>query len=671
LASFVAALASPAGAADEPGMRRVPLLLVAVISVLGVLAPAASAATGRKPLQPSSRARAESALDRVEQLRQGQGVRSGRELTPALAALAKRQGSLSSGDRERARSILARPTDGASDPFGDGYTVAEHAPFCTADFCIHFVTSTADAPSLTDSDSDGFPDYVETMAAQFEFVHSIENGTAAGDLGWASPKPDAGKGGSNLTDVYIKQLGNSGIFGYAAPEENSVSAYAYLVMDDDYSPAEFPGFAQPVDALDVTAAHEYNHVLQFTYDSIQDTWMLEATATWAENKVYPAVDDYLNYLGPWVGCSETPLTAADPPGTACDLKMYGSAVWNHWFDLRYGQDAIRQAWEVSDVSTPTSDFAPDAYGDVSQADGGAGFGDEFGRFAAAVAEWESPGSPFAGDSDHGSFPDVDRTGAPLTLGAAGRTVPLDHTSFVLVDVTPDASQPSLELHATAPPGLDSTLALVGRTGSDPHAGTVTTAVRRIAGGGAGTVTLANPGSYGRITAVLANADASQSGFSGSDWVWTKDAQPFQGVRVTGPGSAAAAAQPVAPAAPAAPAATPTPKLTSRFSLRPRQALKTILSRGVLVRVRCNQACRVRVDLRLSRSTARRLHLPSVIGVGVVKLSRSGVKSFRVHLSRRARKHVRGLRSLKLTARMRATRGSAKTPLRSLRVTVRR
>ena len=138
--------------------------------------------------------------------------------------------------------------------------------------------------------------------------------------------------------------------------------------------------------------------------------------------------------------------------------------------------------------------------------------------------------------------------------------------------------------------------------------------------------------------------------------------------MTGPGSAAAAAQ---PAAPAAPAATPTPKLTSKFSLRSRQGLKTILSRGVLVRVRCNQACRVRVELRLSRSTARRLHLPSVIGVGVVKLSKAGVKSFRVHLTRRAREHLRGMRSLRLTARMRATRGSAKAPLRSLRVTIRR
>ncbi len=340
-------------------MRRVPLLLLVLAAVLGCFAPAAAGASP-KPLQPGSRARAESALDRVEQLRQGQGVRSGRELTPALAALAKRKNSLSSSDRERARSILARPTDGASDPFGDGYTVAEHAPLCTTHFCIHFVTSTADAPSLTDSDSDGFPNYVETMAAQFEFVYSVENGTAPGDLAWTTPKPDGTLGGNSKTDVY---------------------------------------------------------------------------------------------------------------GT-------------------------------------------------------------------------------------------------------------------------------------------------------------------------------------------------------NDWIWTKDAQPFQGVSVTGP-TAGPAPAPAQPAAPVVPPANATPKLTSTFSLRSRQGLKTILSRGVLVRVRCNQACRVRVELRLPRSTARRLHLPRVIGVGVVKLSKAGVKAFRVRLTRRARKNVRGMRSLRLTARMRATRGSAKTPLRSLRVTLKR
>ncbi len=76
---------------------------------------------------------------------------TGRELTPALAELSARYEALDPAERREADRLLARPTDGAGDPQGDGYTVPEHAPFCTANFCLHWVTSTADAPDLTDT----------------------------------------------------------------------------------------------------------------------------------------------------------------------------------------------------------------------------------------------------------------------------------------------------------------------------------------------------------------------------------------------------------------------------------------------------------------------------------------------------------------------------------------
>jgi hypothetical protein len=242
-------------------------------------------------------------------------------------------------------------------------------------------------------------------------------------------------------------------------------------------------------------------------------------------------------------------------------------------------------------------------------------------------------------------------------------------------VTPDGSQASMELRATAPVGLDASLAIVGRTGSDPQAGTVTTVVQHIPGGGNGSVSLPNPGSYGRITAVLANEDASEAGFSGTDWIWTKDAQPFTNVRVVPPGTPpdpppAGSTTTTTPST-SSPAPVATPKLSSKLALHSPQRLSTALKRGVLVRVRCNQACRVRVELRISRSTAKRLQLPVVIGTGVVKLSKAGVRSFRVHLTKRARNGLKGRRSVRLTARMRASRGSAKTALHSVRVTIRR
>ena len=51
------------------------------------------------------------------------------------------------------------------------------------------------------------------------------------------PKSDGSGTGSGLTDVYIKQIGDQGIFGYAAtdPEELDPQRLGYQVMDDDYA----------------------------------------------------------------------------------------------------------------------------------------------------------------------------------------------------------------------------------------------------------------------------------------------------------------------------------------------------------------------------------------------------------------------------------------------------
>src|SRR2546423_859086 len=82
-------------------------------------------------------------------------------------------------------------TSGAA-PQQSGYTVAEATPYCTAHYCVHYVTSTEDAPDPTDGNGNGVPDYVETTAAAAEYSHSVENG----QLGWREPKGDGTIGGN-------------------------------------------------------------------------------------------------------------------------------------------------------------------------------------------------------------------------------------------------------------------------------------------------------------------------------------------------------------------------------------------------------------------------------------------------------------------------------------------
>ena len=493
-------------------MRRGRLTVLAALVLLA--APASSGQAVPRDLKTRAleraHAAADSALERARALRAGRGVVTGRELTPALAELSARYGALDPAGQREADRLLARPTDEAGDPEGDGYTVPEHTPICTTNFCMHWVTTTADAPDLTDTDGDGAPDIVEAMAAELEAVRSSQNGT----LGWANPIADGARGGSNKVDVYLAELADGGVLGYAATDPGQADPhhkYAYMVMDNDYADQ-----GDPFEAMQVTAAHEYNHVLQFAYDAAQDTWMSESTAVWMEDRVHDAADDYLGFIPTWATFDEIPLAKSFAN------KHYGSAVWNMWLDQQHGPDLIRDAWEGSAGVAPQS-FAPGTYDAALTADGHNGFSQSFVAFAADVAEWRTA-SAFP---EGAAYTDAQRRGN-LQAGGAQVSPVLDHTVFALYTIPqPAGGWPAvLRLDGELPAGVSGGLALVGRTGTDPLAGTVAKVVHQLPAGGAGSIQLPNPASFGRITAVLVNADTDTTAFQGGDWVFSADAQPF-------------------------------------------------------------------------------------------------------------------------------------------------
>ena len=456
------------------------------------------------------------------------------DATTALHDLAVAYPELDRAERKRADGLLARPTDGNQDVFGDGYPAA--APIASAEsphFCVFWVNAPgfADAPSLTDADVNGVPDYVESVLEIAEYSHSVE--VAPGAMGWRAPKPDrtgCGSDPSARSDIYLKQLGDLGLFGYQAVDPGQGrerSQYGYLVLDNDYSKNEY-GYDDPTLPLSVTAAHEYNHLLQVAYDTYQQSWFLEATATWSEEQVYPDANDWVSYVSAFARYPGEPITAMNfQPDDPRSLRMYGTATWNHWLDGGgggFGAGVIRRAWELSDATDPP-DYALAAYGKAIGKAGGTSFPREFVPFAAATAEWRAGAGNLA---DHASYPDVNRKGT-LTRGAT-KTLNLDHTAYRLLDVPPtDAGR--LRLKVDVDEGVRSGLALVGRTG-DVLSGQVVQRVDYLEKGGKGSVTLSDPGRFERITAVLVNADDRVKGFLGGDWVYKKNAVRFK-ARLTG------------------------------------------------------------------------------------------------------------------------------------------
>lgn len=411
-----------------------------------------------------------------------------------------------------------RPTD-EDDPNRNAYSVpeADGSPACSRHFCVHWVAEGLDAPNLSDSDDDGVPDFVERVLRVAERVHAVENGK----LGWREPRSDGRKGGRwGKTDVYLSQIGGQ-LFGYAAPDRGQATAehriprrlHGYLVLDNDYSAFEFPG-TKPLEDLQVTFAHEYDHILQFGYDAYQDPWFAEASATWMEDQVFNGIDDYLRYVRRWVKLYETPLTTNS-------IKEYGSAVWNQWLARRYGPAIVRKAWAGAIDARPGG-FSVGSYERALRASGPSNLSRDFVRFAAAVAEWRTG----KGFRESRLFPDARRQGR-LPLDGLSLTRMLNHTTFQLLRVRPIGGH-AVVAHLRAPRGTAAGLALVGRLGSERHGRPrVRIAYRR--GGGLLTVRLRRPGRFSRITAVIVNADARARGFSARrlDWNYLTDGLPFE------------------------------------------------------------------------------------------------------------------------------------------------
>jgi hypothetical protein len=268
----------------------------------------------------------------------------GRDATLLLRQLALRFRELDAADRRTARRILARPTDGAQDPVGFGYTATEATPYCSAHLCVHWVPTGSDAPAATDANANGVPDQVEITSTVFEQVWAAEVGT----MGYRAPVSDGDAGGGDALDVYLVDSGKSGVYGYCTTDDPIPPAGGplpgYCAVDNDF--ADFPGNPRPL--LEVTAAHEFFHAVQFAYDAGEDLWFMESTAAWIEDEVYDDVNDNYQFLtaGP-LGRPYVPLDyfAPDSNDVANYYPQYGGWILWKYLSETYGRGLVRQVWE--------------------------------------------------------------------------------------------------------------------------------------------------------------------------------------------------------------------------------------------------------------------------------------------------------------------------------------
>jgi hypothetical protein len=288
---------------------------------------------------------AKEALEEVQDLFEGLetlGADAGQDLTLALRDLALLKNELPPAQEREAERLLARPTDGGSDQFGDGYNTAEAPPVCSDVVCVHYVTSTGDRVPSENNDGNAVPDYVDFALKTMTDVHNKY--VAAG---YRPPKSDIDadtNGGNEKPDVYLADVGSDGLYGYCAtdedlPKNQPQDTWGYCVLDNDYAVDEFGTRNTPKQNFQVTAAHEYFHAVQFGYDVSEDGWVMEATATWAEDELYDAVDDNVQYLR--YGPMRLPHESLD--------QFFGLYHYGAWIFFRH----LTEQFTASQAGMPT------------------------------------------------------------------------------------------------------------------------------------------------------------------------------------------------------------------------------------------------------------------------------------------------------------------------------
>jgi hypothetical protein len=408
-------------------MKTVLVACAAVVCALVAVAPSVAARDKRPPaltpvahdaltraLERGELTEAQYALERARSLFSlgavrrefGDVARPGpRQATLILRDLAARYRSLPVSQRVTARDILARPNANQSE--------------CDPDrpLCYHWATSGPNAAS---------PEDVADTKATVAAVYELEVGT----YGYRQPLPDGTVGGNGSTDIYLRDVGKDGLFGYCAPDDPSPSGPyydipAYCILDNDFSPLQFGRSQTPEELRDVTAAHEFFHAIQFAYDWLEDWWLIEGTAMLMEGQFRPDVDDRIRYL------ADSALTS---PGTPVDRGAGGFqyGAWIFWrflvenmADPDVGPPAptplnplvIRQIWERADRSSDTDGGGPDTVGP-----------DDY-SLQAARRVVAARGSSFR--ALFGKFARVNRTPARFySEGASYPHAPLSHTYYL-------------------------------------------------------------------------------------------------------------------------------------------------------------------------------------------------------------------------------------------------
>ena len=221
----------------------------------------------------------------------------------------------------------------------------------TGFFVVHYTPTGRDGAT---------PYYAQEVANVIDSIWKFQ----VSEFGWPAPPTDCGEGGDTRYDVYLMEtLSTDFTMGYSMPEAllgdnpntpaiEDWSTYSYLAIDND-----FDSTPDALSLMRTTAAHEFNHSIQFGYDlnDIGGQWYYEATATWMETITFPEDEDATPYV-PDLFMFPDLCIGATPDDPKYDTRIYAEWLLIDSLAQDYGPQVVRRLWDLIAVDEGMDSF---------------------------------------------------------------------------------------------------------------------------------------------------------------------------------------------------------------------------------------------------------------------------------------------------------------------------
>ncbi len=220
---------------------------------------------------------------------------------------------------------------------------------------------------------DGVPDFINAAGDIFDSVWTIILGPASlgsPNLGYPLPPSDGiaitALNTDSLYDIYFVNF--KGAFFGATKSESFVPGHyltfptsqswtSYILLDNDYAEPNFSAVndysADPLDAVRVTAAHEFFHAIHFGIDAtefesevgIARQFWFEMSSVSMEEYQYDDINDYYGYL--FNASSRIPFNAPHMSLETFSFTSdfpYAMGVFPIWLTDKFGPEIVRGIW---------------------------------------------------------------------------------------------------------------------------------------------------------------------------------------------------------------------------------------------------------------------------------------------------------------------------------------